>query len=81
MDNGSELTSRHFLAWGIERRIALNYIQPGKPTQNAYAESFNGKFRDECLNANWFRNLWEARRPHRRVAGGIQQHQTTQQSR
>jgi putative transposase len=62
MDNGSELTSRHFLAWGMERRIALNYIQPGKPTQNAYAESFNGKFRDECLNANWFRNLWEARR-------------------
>lgn len=62
MDNGSELTSRHFLAWGIERRIALNYIQPGKPVQNAHAESFNGKFRDECLNASWFANLWEARR-------------------
>jgi putative transposase len=62
MDNGSELTSRHFLAWGLERRIALNYIQPGKPVQNAFAESFNGKFRDECLNTNWFVNLWEARR-------------------
>jgi putative transposase len=62
MDNGAELTSRHFLAWSVERRIALNYIQPGKPTQNGYAESFNGKFRDECLNTSWFRNLWEARR-------------------
>ena len=62
MDNGSELTSRHFLAWGVERRISLNYIQPGKPVQNAYAESFNGKFRDECLNTSWFTNLWEARR-------------------
>ena len=62
MDNGSELTSRHFLAWGIEQRIELTYIQPGKPVQNAFAESFNGRFRDECLNTNWFRNLWEARR-------------------
>ena len=62
MDNGSELTSRHFLAWGVERRISLNYIQPGKPVQNAFAESFNGKLRDECLNTNWWVNLWEARR-------------------
>ena len=62
MDNGSELTSRHFLAWGIERRIELSYIQPGKPVQNAFAESFNGRLRDECLNPSWFRTLWEARR-------------------
>jgi putative transposase len=62
MDNGSELTSRHFLAWGIDRRISLSYIQPGKPVQNAFAESFNGKLRDECLNTSWFANLWEARR-------------------
>jgi putative transposase len=62
MDNGSELTSRHFLSWGIERRIALNHIQPGKPVQNAFIESFNGRLRDECLNTSWFRNLWEARR-------------------
>jgi putative transposase len=62
MDNGSELTSRHFLAWGLDRRISLDYIQPGKPVQNAYAESFNGKLRDECLNTNWWANLWEARR-------------------
>jgi putative transposase len=62
MDNGSELTSRHFLSWGIDRRINLAHIQPGKPIQNAFIESFNGRLRDECLNTNWFRNLWEARR-------------------
>ncbi len=62
MDNGSELTSRHFLSWGIDRRIDLNHIQPGKPVQNAFIESFNGRLRDECLNTSWFRNLWEARR-------------------
>jgi putative transposase len=62
MDNGSELTSRHFLAWGIDRRIELVHIQPGKPVQNAYVESFHGRLRDECLNTTWFQNLWEARR-------------------
>ena len=62
LDNGAELTSRHFLSWGIDRRIELHHIQPGKPVQNAFIESFNGKFRDECLNTSWFKNLWEARR-------------------
>ena len=62
LDNGSELTSRHFLAWGIERRVNLAHIQPGKPVQNAFIESFNGKLRDECLNTSWFRNLWDARK-------------------
>jgi putative transposase len=62
MDNGTELTSRHFLAWGIDQRIELAHIQPGKPVQNAYIESFNGRFRDECLNVSWFQNLWDARR-------------------
>jgi putative transposase len=61
MDNGSELTSRHFLSWGIEKRIELAHIQPGKPVQNAHCESFNGRLRDECLNTSWFRNLWDAR--------------------
>ena len=61
-DNGPEVTSRHFLAWCIERQIALVHIQPGKPQQNGYVESFNGKLRDECLNVNWFENLWDARR-------------------
>ena len=62
MDNGPQLTSRHFLAWCVERKITTNYIQPGKPVQNGHVESFNGRLRDECLNVNWFRNLFEARR-------------------
>ena len=61
-DNGPELTSRHFLAWAIKWKIDLVHIQPGKPTQNAGAESFKGKLRDECLNVNWFWNLFDANR-------------------
>jgi len=60
-DNGPELTSRHFLAWGLEWKIELRHIQPGRPTQNGHVESFHGKLRDECLRANWFRNLFDAR--------------------
>jgi putative transposase len=58
----TEFTSRHFLAWCIERQIELVHIQPGKPQQNGYVESFHGKLRDECLNVSWFENLWDARR-------------------
>ncbi len=61
-DNGPELTSRHFLAWALDRKIDLIHIQPGKPTQNGYVESFNGKLREECLRVSWFQNLFEARR-------------------
>ncbi len=61
-DNGPELTSRHILAWSVERKIQLVHIQPGKPTQNGYVESFNGKLREECLRVSWFQNLFEARR-------------------
>ena len=61
-DNGPELTSRHFLAWCVERQIELVHIQPGKPTQNARAESFNGRLREECLNISWFQNLFDAQR-------------------
>jgi putative transposase len=60
-DNGPELTSRHFLSWCEERTIQLIHIQPGKPTQNRHVESFNGRLRDECLNATWFRTLADAR--------------------
>ncbi|MBV8707230.1 MAG: transposase family protein [Acidobacteriaceae bacterium] len=60
-DHGPELTSRHFLSWCEERHIQWLHIQPGKPVQNGHAESFNGRFRDECLNANWFANLADAR--------------------
>jgi len=61
-DNGPELTSRHFLAWCVERQIELVHIQPGKPTQNAHVESFHGRLREECLNVSWFQNLFDARR-------------------
>jgi putative transposase len=61
-DNGPEFTSRHFLAWCAERKIELVHIEPGKPVQNAFVESFHGKLRDECLNASWFQNLFDARR-------------------
>lgn len=62
IDNGPEFTSRCFLAWAEQHGIRLVHIQPGKPTQNSFIESFNGRFRDECLNANWFENLADARR-------------------
>ena len=61
MDNGTELTSLAMLAWSAEHRVRLHYIAPGKPTQNAFIESFNGKFRDECLNESSFASLQEAR--------------------
>jgi len=61
-DNGPELTSRHFLARCVERQIELVHIQPGKPTQNGRVESFHGRLREECLNLNWFQNLFDARR-------------------
>jgi putative transposase len=61
-DNGPEFTSRAFLAWAQERGIDLQFIQPGKPTQNAFVESFNGKFRFEELDAHWYVSLTDARR-------------------
>jgi putative transposase len=61
-DNGPEMSSRHYLAWCIEHKIDAVHIQPGKPTQNAYVESFHGRLRDECLNVSWFWNLIDARR-------------------
>jgi putative transposase len=61
-DNGPEFTSRHFLAWCVERQIELIHIQPGKPTQNGRIESFHGRLREECLRVSWFQNLFDARR-------------------
>jgi len=60
-DQGPEFTSRAFLAWANARGVRHILNQPGKPTQNAYVESFNGKFRDECLNEHWFESLAQAR--------------------
>ncbi|EFI60991.1 IS1477 transposase ORFB [Comamonas thiooxydans] len=60
-DNGPEFTSRAFLAWTHKNGIRHILIEPGKPMQNGYIESFNGKFRDECLNEQWFEALSQAR--------------------
>ena len=60
LDNGSEFRSRAFDAWAADRGIALQFIQPGKPVPNAHVESFNGKFRDACLNQHWFLSLLDA---------------------
>jgi len=82
-DNGPEFGSRHFLAWCEQAKITPAPIEPGKPQQNGVVESFNGRFRDECLNANLFRTLADARcataewrefyyhrRPHSSLCGG-----------
>ncbi len=60
-DNGTEFTCNAVLNWVQETEIKWSYIQPGKPMQNGYIESFNGKLRDECLNENMFETLAEAR--------------------
>jgi putative transposase len=61
-DNGTELTCNAMLKWTTENDIEWHYIAPGKPMQNGYMESFNGKLRDECLNEHVFSSLAEARR-------------------
>ena len=61
VDNGPEFISKALDLWAYENKVKLRFIQPGKPTQNAYIESFNGKFRDECLNDNVFISLDSAR--------------------
>lgn len=60
-DNGKEFCSRAMLTWAHARGVQLFLIEPGKPNQNAYIESFNGRFRDECLNEHWFTSLQHAR--------------------
>lgn len=61
VDNGPEFAGKDLDKWAYEHGVKLHFIQPGKPVQNAFIESFNGKIRDECLNQNYFRTLDEAR--------------------
>ncbi len=61
-DNGPEFISQRLDIWSYQNKVQLKFIQPGKPVQNAYIESFNGKFRDECLNQHWFLDLNHARK-------------------
>lgn len=61
LDNGPEFTGRALDAWAYAHQVKLLYIRPGKPVENAFAESFNGRLRDECLNQSWFVSLQDAR--------------------
>ena len=87
VDNGPEFAGRTLDAWAYAHGVTLRFIRPGKPVENAYVESFNGKFRDECLNEHWFLNLVDAKatieawridyntvRPHSSLAGCTPQH-------
>lgn len=60
-DNGPELTCKAMFLWSRRAGVQLHFIQPGKPTQNAFVESFNGKFREYCLDLHWFASLEDAR--------------------
>jgi putative transposase len=81
-DNGPEFAGRALDLWAHDRGLTIDFIRPGKPVDNAFVESFNGRLRDECLNENWFQSLREARdvveawredyncvRPHRSLGG------------
>ena len=67
-DNAQEFCGRAMLTWAHTQGLTLFLIEPGKPNQNAYIESFNGRFRDECLNELWFTTLAHAHGPDRSVA-------------
>ena len=61
VDNGPEFAGKALDEWAYRKGVKLNFIRPGKPTENAFAESFNGRLRDECLNTNWFLSIKHAR--------------------
>ena len=61
LDNGPEFAGRVLDTWAVRNKVQLRFIDPGKPMQNAYIESFNARMRDECLNQHWFNSLEEAR--------------------
>jgi putative transposase len=60
-DNGPEFVGRALEIWAEKNEVTIHFIQPGKPVQNCYVESFNGRFRDECLNEHWFTSMDDAR--------------------
>ena len=66
LDNGSEFSGRAMEAWAMERNVQLSFIRPGRPVENGFIESFNGRLRDECLNVSWFTSLEDARRKLKR---------------
>jgi len=62
VDHGPEFEGQVLDTWAYQANVRLSFIRPGKPNENAYIESFNGKFRDECLNEHWFITMEQARR-------------------
>ena len=71
VDNGSEFISKDFDRWAYDNKVILDYSRPGKPTDNPFIESFNGSFRDECLNVNWFLSLDDA---HDKINGWVNEY-------
>jgi len=61
VDNGSEFISKAMDLWAYDNEVKMDFSRPGKPTDNAFIESFNGSLRDECLNTNWFLSLEDAK--------------------
>lgn len=80
-DNGAEFTGKAMLTWAHRNGVALRLIEPGKPNQNAYVESFNGRLRDECLNEHWFTQPCPCTRCDRDLATGLQRGETEEISR
>ena len=76
LDNGTEFTSKHFDAWAYTAGIQLDFISPGRPVENGYIESFNGKLRDECLGVSWFLSLSEAQEQSAGLAPRLQRNET-----
>jgi transposase InsO family protein len=74
-DNGTEMTSLHFLDWARRNNISIQYIEPGKPIQNAYIESFNGRIRDDFLNEEETRPPLNGNSVHVRSGGGAASHE------
>lgn len=78
IDNGPEFAGRVLDEWAYRKGVKLSFIRPGKPMENAYIESFNGRFWDECLVTNWFISFKSCQKPHRRMTERLQQDQATQ---
>ena len=74
-DNGSEFTGQQMDLWAYRSGVKIDFSRPGKPTDNAFCESFNGTFRSECLDINWFQTLAEAKRISCRIFGSTERKQ------
>ena len=78
VDNGSEFSSRALEAWAMGHGVQLCFIRPGRPVENGFIESFNGRLRDECLNVEWFSSLDDARQKLAKFGEHLQSAPSTQ---